>query len=76
MSKIAIFIRAFLASIDENLILLFTLSKYNTEIRVETGNFREIFINLHEFSPRKTRKMQFVHEFSADKIQKKLMDIL
>ena len=59
--KIAIFAISFLASIDEILILLFTLTKYTTEIRVETGNFREIFIILHEFSPRKTRKMQFFH---------------
>ena len=57
--KIAIFAISFLAFIDENLILLFTLGKYTTDIRVKTLNFREILIKFHQFSPRKTRKMHF-----------------
>ena len=67
MSKIAILRRAFLASIDENFILLFTLGKYTTDIQSQIRKFREIFRKLHEFSPRKTRKMHFWQHFSTSK---------
>ena len=67
MSKIAIFKTSLNITIDENLILLFTLSKYTTDIRLKTRKFREFFRKLHEFSPRKTRKMHFWQHFSTSK---------